>query len=150
MAKKPHQRDDQQAGQHDQTAFLEWLRDSGIEVLGLHAEHISGRGFGVRASRNLKAGERLVFVPANVLVTIDSTLVHKYNLPRTMTVHGRIAAALALSNLKGDEFFPTWTRFWPRMNDFESMPILWEKEDVLHLPQSAQGQLGPILLGKES
>lgn len=135
----------QQAGKHDQSAFLNWLDARGVRLSGLHAEHIPGRGFGVRASRNLKEGERLVYVPANTLVTIDSKLVSDLKLPNTMTVHGRIATALAVRHSNGEDDISSWTNFWPSMDDFRSMPILWNDSDIKRLPESTQSKLSPLL-----
>jgi hypothetical protein len=118
----------------------EWLNGQGITIHGVEAVSIPGAGIGIRSARSLKKGERIIFVPPSALITIASKIVKDIKLPATITVHGRIAAALALSQLQDGEAQSPWMKTWPSMKDFKSsMPLLWPEEDVDYLSDTAKG-----------
>lgn len=126
-------------------AFVDWaVSTQAVEIDGVEAAQIPGRGHGIVASRDVAKGERLVFVPANSLITIDSGFVKQLKLPSKCTVHGRLAAALMILRLDESRYYSLWERTWPTREDFaEVMPIQWERELVDLLPQPARGTKPP-------
>jgi hypothetical protein len=64
-------------------------------------------------------------------------------LPKDVTVHGTLAAALTLNSSladgKGREF-PEWEATWPSPSDIAfGMPFFWEKKWQELLPPNARG-----------
>ena len=72
-----------------------------------------------------QAREELVHVPASALLTVNSIPDSFKNLYRVITIHGLLAAFLALEVIEKDHYSP-WRASWPNLQDFrDSMPMLW-------------------------
>ncbi|KAI9158163.1 Ribosomal lysine N-methyltransferase set11 [Paramyrothecium foliicola] len=105
--------------------LVRWAEGKGVELSGVQPQTIPGRGVGMLATRDLEAGETIVFVPAEAhrsLHSIPKSTSRK--LPPNTTIHAHLAADLALqwSNI------PEWTAFMPSSADFEALPFLWPEE----------------------
>ena len=122
-------------------SFVDWAVSSqGVKINGVEAARISGRGHGIIASQDIAKGQRLVFVPAKALITIESGFVKRLKLPANCTVHGRLAAALMLLRSDDSRHYLPWENTWPPREDFaQIMPIQWEHRYSDLLPQSAKG-----------
>ncbi|KLU83264.1 hypothetical protein MAPG_02328 [Magnaporthiopsis poae ATCC 64411] len=77
--------------------LLQWAEAQGIELRGIRPDRIPGRGIGIIATRKLKQDELLLRVPTTALrtkFTVPKEISRR--LPRTISVHGLLAADLAL------------------------------------------------------
>ncbi|OCK79513.1 SET domain-containing protein [Lepidopterella palustris CBS 459.81] len=125
---------------HD--VFIKWAKEQGIEMNGVAPATFVGRGIGIVAARDLKKGERLVFVPASALISIDSNPVKKHNFPKNLTIHGRLAAYLLLAYDDSHSRYRPWQDIWPSEEDFNKiMPLNWPQKLKDLLPAAAKGQL---------
>lgn len=81
----------------------------------------------------------MIFVPAAALLTVESDFVRKRKFSKDITVHGRLAAALALAEAESAEaLHSSWSKVLPTWDDFvESMPILWAEQLQKRLPLAA-------------
>lgn len=90
-----------------------------------------------------KKGDQLVHVSNTSLVHVALPSVRGFALPENATVHGKLAAALALwySNPEHQEY-QLWQDVWPTQTDFQStMPLYYPKEFQSLLPPSATSLL---------
>lgn len=109
--------------------LLKWASDNSITLNGIQPEVLPGRGIGILATRDVKAGEDILQVPTPLLRTFDST-------PRTIisrltgaTVHAILAAALSLDMNNPPEDFLPWKAVFPTKADIQMlMPLCWPLE----------------------
>ncbi|KAK8204772.1 hypothetical protein IWZ00DRAFT_85305 [Phyllosticta capitalensis] len=116
--------------EHD--AFIAWAQDRGVRINGVAPARLPGRGLGVVATREVKEGDVLVSVPAKALLTIESKPVQDAGLPtgEDATVHGRLAAYLAMMHADEQVDWDVWRRVWPTQESFEeSMPLCWDERE---------------------
>ncbi|OAL57086.1 SET domain-containing protein [Pyrenochaeta sp. DS3sAY3a] len=95
------------------TKFVEWTRENGVEINGVAPAQFVGQGMGIVAANDIKVN--------------------------TTTVHGRLAAALALwyTNTKPNSYGP-WQAVWPTATDFKAtMPLFYPKALQDLLPDAA-------------
>ncbi|KAF2648297.1 SET domain-containing protein [Lophiostoma macrostomum CBS 122681] len=119
--------------------FVSWAEKNGVTIDGVAPARFVGRGIGIVAARDLKAGERLVHVRNSSLVTVASPAVQGHKFPGHVTVHGRLAAFLATEYEKGKAVHKAWQDVWPSKQDFETtMPIHWSKEARECLPVTSK------------
>ncbi|KAK6087808.1 hypothetical protein SCUP234_01447 [Seiridium cupressi] len=103
--------------------LLEWAGERGIELNGILPKRLPGRGVGVIATRSIKADEVVLEVPTSSLRSIDTVpKVIRSKLPKDITVHGLLAADLALDTISK---YIIWNAVCPSPEDFASMPLLW-------------------------
>jgi len=122
--------------------FTQWAKDRGVEINGVQAAQIPGRGLGLLTTRALKEGHRILFVPEKAMFKPDFAM-----LKREQLDHASPQAQLALSSMlafKQSEgnILPTWSQTWPTQADFEqSLPMCWPQEMQKQLPPSVQQPL---------
>jgi hypothetical protein len=127
--------------EHD--AFAQWATaKQGVTVNGVAPARFEGRGLGLVAARDLKEGELLVSVPASTLITIDDEDNRNLKLPKSATVHGRLAAYLTIQAASGNElWYSQWQDVWPTMEDFRSiLPLCWDNKLHEYLTPAAKGR----------
>ncbi|KAL1876290.1 hypothetical protein Daus18300_002918 [Diaporthe australafricana] len=107
--------------------LLIWASSVGVEIEGIRPMRISGRGFGVVATEHIPKDTDILTVPVSALRTKDTvptTIVA--NLPKDVTVHGLLAADLALNKIANDTKYSKWQAVVPTEEDIQlSMPLTW-------------------------
>lgn len=95
-----------------------------------------GRGIGLIATRSLKPDEVILDVPTACLRSIDtvrpSIIRH---LPKSITIHGLLAADLALDT---SSKYAAWNAVCPTPEDFNTMPLVWPRDLQMLLPKAAR------------
>ncbi|KAL9126595.1 MAG: hypothetical protein Q9217_004387 [Psora testacea] len=118
-----------QAGTHH-LQFIQWAKDRGVKINGVHPAQVRGRGLGIVADRRIEAGEKLISVPREALLTVQSipeVFKHSYRGIRGSTVHGLLASFLAFGGAKKSHY-DSWTATWPSPEEIaDSMPLLWPR-----------------------
>ncbi|KAI0398599.1 hypothetical protein F5Y17DRAFT_411241 [Xylariaceae sp. FL0594] len=124
-----------------------WARSSGVELNGIEPCAIPGRGTGIVATRDIRAGEKVMRVPENMLYSLGSVSASSISakLPPDMPLHGLLAADLALRS--GTDHHPpplpsAWLRALPSEEDFGAcMPFMWPAALQELLPAAAKSVL---------
>ncbi|UPK91970.1 hypothetical protein LCI18_002905 [Fusarium solani-melongenae] len=120
-------------------AFLPWVEGKGVKLKGIEPRILPGRGIGVVATRDIRANEAILTVPLKALRTIDTVPKHISDALHSVSVHGILAAEIALD--KSDDF-AVWKTVLPTKEDLESgMPMMWPSELQLLLPRRAKNLL---------
>ncbi|KAF2021586.1 SET domain-containing protein [Aaosphaeria arxii CBS 175.79] len=129
--------------EHDR--FVAWASDHGVEVDGIAPAKFVGRGMGIVAARDIKAGERIIFVDKSSLITVTAPTVRACKLPQNVTVHGKLAAFLAMQYHNADSDHRLWQGVWPKEEEFRSiLPYYWPKSLQEYIPHA-----GKVLLIKQ-
>ncbi|KAI1140650.1 SET domain-containing protein [Hypoxylon sp. FL0543] len=119
--------------------LLAWATGQGVKLTGIAPKRIPGRGFGIIATRAIKPDEVVLEVPTACLRSLDT--VHKpivRHLPKSMSVHGLLAADLALDS---SSKYAAWNAVCPGPEDFNGMPLVWPRELQALLPLAARDLL---------
>ncbi|CAJ2504544.1 Uu.00g119380.m01.CDS01 [Anthostomella pinea] len=119
---------------HEQ--LLDWATQQGVQLNGIAPQRIPGRGIGLLATRAIKPEEIALEVPTRCLrsiSTVPKAITRK--LPNTITVHGLLAADLALDKTAK---YDLWNAVCPSPDDLTSMPLVWPAELQALLPQAAR------------
>ncbi|SPO06201.1 uncharacterized protein DNG_08890 [Cephalotrichum gorgonifer] len=118
--------------------FAEWAAVKGVVLTGVEPRQIPGRGIGIMTAREVKAGEILVQVPLSCFrtkQTVPATLAKK--VPG-ISIHGLLAASLALENARNDAGSAPWRSVFPTPQDLSCMPLLWPASLQRLLPRPAR------------
>ncbi|KAK8074943.1 Ribosomal lysine N-methyltransferase s.t1.c11 [Apiospora hydei] len=106
---------------HEQ--LLQWAEAKGVKLDGIAPQRLPGRGMGIVATRSIQPDEILLEVPARCLRSIETVpKALSRRLPRDISVHGLLAADLALD---ASDTYAAWNAVCPTPADFASMPIHW-------------------------
>ncbi|KAI1380020.1 SET domain-containing protein [Hypoxylon crocopeplum] len=119
--------------------LLTWATSQGIKLNGIAPKTIPGRGIGLIATRTIKPEETLLEVPTACIRSIDT--VRKSiirHLPKTISVHGLLAADLALDT---SSKYAAWNAVCPTLEDLTSMPLVWPAGLRVHLPKASRDLL---------
>ena len=74
------------------------------------------------------------------LISVASPAVRKYKFPAHISVHGRLAAFLALEFENAEAWHREWQKAWPSMEEFEGIvPLNWGEAVRKCLPEAAKG-----------
>lgn len=83
------------------------------------------------------------------LISVASPGLRAHKLPQNTTVHGQLAAFLALKYQESEWDHRAWQEVWPTQEEFaEILPILWSSATRDLLPHAAKGE-NISLLGLE-
>ncbi|KAJ9155649.1 SET domain-containing protein [Pleurostoma richardsiae] len=118
-----------------QEELLAWAEEKGITLDGIRPQPFPGRGIGIITTRKIKPGELLLEVPTACLRTLETvprSITSK--LPRDMSVHGLLAAELALDKTAKHA---KWNAVMPTRADLAGMPLVWPAEMQALLPAAA-------------
>lgn len=74
------------------------------------------------------------------MITLDSKFVQEQKI-KNCSVHGTVAAALALNHENPERVYKPWDSVWPTMEDLQSMPFTWSTKEQDHLPPAIKGLL---------
>ncbi|KAF2109749.1 hypothetical protein BDV96DRAFT_233917 [Lophiotrema nucula] len=126
----------------DHLRFADWAKDHGVTIDGIAPAQFVGRGMGIVAAKDLKEGDLLVHVKNTSLVTPASPSVRKHKFSTNTTIHGRLAAHLALEYDSKDSEHALWRAVWPSQEGFRTiLPYYWPKKMQTLLPRAAQDLL---------
>ncbi|OIW31045.1 SET domain-containing protein [Coniochaeta ligniaria NRRL 30616] len=120
--------------------LLRWATEKGVELYGVEPRKIPGRGVGMIATERLEVDKLLLEVPTSLLRTVDTIpkAVRK-KLPSDMSVHGLLAADLALDK---SPTYKLWNAVVPSRSELEeSCPMAWVPELQAYLPSPAAERL---------
>ncbi|KAE9372392.1 SET domain-containing protein [Stipitochalara longipes BDJ] len=116
--------------------FTEWAIEKGVKINGIRPHRFEGRGLGIIADKDLKAGETLLSVPLLALrtaYTVPKSLTRA--LPKTSTIHSLLATDLLVDTSSARA---PWHAVLPSPLDFAtSMPLLWHLTLQSLLPATA-------------
>ncbi|KAL4939933.1 hypothetical protein BDV06DRAFT_230736 [Aspergillus oleicola] len=117
--------DDSPGPEH--AAFTQWAVSHGIKINGVAPAHFPGRRLGMVATRVVEENEIMLFIPVNLMLTIDSIPKEFVSLfPEGTPVQGILAAFLMHGDKKALAEMSTWRSVWPSWEEFQhSMPIFW-------------------------
>ncbi|KAF3765076.1 Set7, ribosomal lysine methyltransferase, partial [Cryphonectria parasitica EP155] len=119
--------------------LLAWAEGLGVEINNIRPMRLSGRGFGIVATDHIPEGTEILTVPCSILRTLDtvpSTITKK--LPKDMTVHGLLAADLALNQTENATTYAKWDAVVPTWENIQlSMPMVWPASLQAFLPAAA-------------
>ncbi|KAK2075041.1 hypothetical protein P8C59_009200 [Phyllachora maydis] len=120
--------------------LTEWAQEQGIVLDGVKPRRIPGKGIGIVATKRLKPGQSILEVPTSALRTLDtvpSALARR--LPKDLTVHGLLAADLALDQTAK---YAVWNALSPtRASIWSTLPLTWPPALQAHLPEAGQAVL---------
>ncbi|KAF2856499.1 SET domain-containing protein [Plenodomus tracheiphilus IPT5] len=125
------------------TRFVEWAEKNGVDIDGIAPARFVGRGMGIVAARDIKKGDRIVHVKNTSLIHVALPSIKEFKIPENVTVHGRLAASLALwyTDQKPHDYH-LWQEVWPTQEDFKStMPLYYCTELQTLLPHAAAKHL---------
>ncbi|KAK5998033.1 SET domain-containing 4-like protein [Cladobotryum mycophilum] len=119
--------------------LLRWAKDKGVLWNGISLTEIPGGGIGVVAQSKLEEEETILTVPIDTIRSLHTVPKDiSQRLPRDMSIHGLLAADLALD--KSSELAP-WKKVLPNLETFEAgTPFMWHKE-LQHLLPKVAGDL---------
>ncbi|KAF2265383.1 SET domain-containing protein [Lojkania enalia] len=119
--------------------FASWAEENGIEVNGVAPARFVDRGMGIVAAQDLKKGDQLVNVRNTSLITVASPSVRAHKLPQNSSIHGRLAAFLALEYSNQTSEHRIWQDVWPTQEEFQTiLPYCWPKKVQTLLPDTAK------------
>ncbi|KAK8008733.1 set domain-containing protein [Apiospora marii] len=122
---------------HEQ--LLQWAEAKGVKLDGIAPQRLPGRGMGIVATRTIQPDEILLEVPAKCLRSIETVPKSlSRRLPRDISVHGLLAADLALDS---SDTYAAWNAVCPTPADFASMPLHWPPALQELLPGPARALL---------
>ena len=114
--------------------FTHWAQDRGVEINGVKAAHIPGRGIGLQTTGRVKKGERLIFIPEKAMFKPDPSL-PKQNGLKNISPQAHLAVSAVLNFHGNSGELEIWSGVLPSLSQFnESMPMLWPKSLLQHLP----------------
>lgn len=121
--------------------FTGWAKLRGVEINGVEAKSIPGRGVGLVTTESLEKGDRIIFIPEKAMFRPDATLLKRNHLTAASPQAELAVSALAAFEKLDSSFF-TWQQVLPDENDFQaSMPMYWPRELHEFLPPAVRQPL---------
>ncbi|KAI9784718.1 MAG: hypothetical protein M1816_000721 [Peltula sp. TS41687] len=119
--------------------FTKWAKEQGVQICKVAAARFPGRGLGIVATDNIKAGDVLAVVPVSTLITASLVSADVRRKLGRITVHGLLAAILTLDAQRPKSTWQEWRAVWPSRQDFkDTIPLLWESQWPELLPPGAK------------
>lgn len=78
-------------------------------------------------------------IPRAILLSMNSVPIHIRNATLRCSVHGQLAAYLALEKDKDSFPYRQWHDTWPSEDLISSFPFHWDDKLVSHLPLASRG-----------
>ncbi|XP_044291795.1 actin-histidine N-methyltransferase isoform X2 [Varanus komodoensis] len=120
--------------------LIKWARDNGASTEGFEVDNFGEEGFGLRATREIKAEELFLWVPRKLLMTVESAknsvLGSLYSQDRILQAMGNITLAFHLlcERCNPSSF---WLPYIQTLPSEYNTPLYFEEEEVQYL-QSTQ------------
>ncbi|KAG8561533.1 hypothetical protein GDO81_015380 [Engystomops pustulosus] len=120
--------------------LIQWARENGASTEGFELSEFPGEGFGLKATREIKAEELFLWVPRKLLMTVESAknsaLGSLYSQDRILQAMGNITLAFHLlcERANPNSFWLPYIKTLPSEYD---TPLYFQEEEVQYL-QSTQ------------
>ena len=114
--------------------FTNWAKERGVQINGVKPARIPGRGLGLVATRNLRDGDQLLFIPEKAMFQPDPVALKREGLAQT-SPQAQLAVSVLLAFNGPHRGLKVWEDTWPSRTDFEgSMPMCWPNPVRQYLP----------------
>ena len=122
-------------------AFEHWSRTQGVEINGVAPVELVSRGVGLMTTKNVKRGERILFIPEKAMFKPSlSTL--KADKLDAASPQAQLTISAMIAFRQSDSKFSIWEQTWPTRENFaQSFPIYWPQEAIKLLPPSVNQPL---------
>lgn len=115
-------------------SFTKWAREHGVDINGVTPQALPGRGLGLITTRRIKSGDRILFIPEDVIYKPDTAILRKHDLERVSS-QAKLAMS-ALVHFTEESERSIWKSTWPTKHDFEGcMPLYWNRSIVNTMPK---------------
>uniref|UniRef100_A0A674B731 protein-histidine N-methyltransferase n=1 Tax=Salmo trutta TaxID=8032 RepID=A0A674B731_SALTR len=116
--------------------LMAWAQESGASCEGVEIADFAGEGFGLRATKDIKAEELFLWIPRTMLMTVESAknsvLGPLYSQDRILQAMGNVTLALHLLCERADPSSP-WLPYIKTLPGDYDTPLYYEEEEVHHL-----------------
>uniref|UniRef100_A0A4W5RC81 protein-histidine N-methyltransferase n=1 Tax=Hucho hucho TaxID=62062 RepID=A0A4W5RC81_9TELE len=116
--------------------LMAWAQESGASCEGVEIANFAGEGFGLRATKDIKAEELFLWIPRTMLMTVESAknsvLGPLYSQDRILQAMGNVTLALHLLCERADPSSP-WLPYIKTLPGDYDTPLYYEEEEVRHL-----------------
>ncbi|XP_041704055.1 actin-histidine N-methyltransferase [Coregonus clupeaformis] len=116
--------------------LMAWAQESGASCEGFEIANFAGEGFGLRATKDIKAEELFLWIPRKMLMTVESAknsvLGPLYSQDRILQAMGNVTLALHLLCERADPSSP-WLPYIKTLPGDYDTPLYYEEEEVRHL-----------------
>ncbi|XP_029543563.1 actin-histidine N-methyltransferase isoform X1 [Oncorhynchus nerka] len=116
--------------------LMAWAQESGASCEGFEIANFAGEGFGLRATKDIKADELFLWIPRKMLMTVESAknsvLGPLYSQDRILQAMGNVTLALHLLCERADPSSP-WLPYIKTLPGDYDTPLYYEEEEVRHL-----------------
>lgn len=106
-----------------------WAESRGNQISGVVPASLPGRGIGLVATRRIKSGQRIIFVPAKAMLQPDIALLKKLNL-HNASPQAQLTASLMAREGEKDEVYEMARSVWPTWQDFEACMLCSDGPDL--------------------
>uniref|UniRef100_A0A672HE28 protein-histidine N-methyltransferase n=1 Tax=Salarias fasciatus TaxID=181472 RepID=A0A672HE28_SALFA len=113
--------------------LMSWAQENGAACDGFTVDNFGTEGYGLRATRDIKAEELFLWIPRKMLMTVEaaqnSVLGPLYSQDRILQAMGNVTLALHLLCERADpaSFWQPYVRSLPQEYD---TPLYYQQEDV--------------------
>lgn len=116
--------------------LMAWAQDSGASCEGFEIGDFGEEGFGLRATREIKAEELFLWIPRKMLMTVESAknsiLGPMYSQDRILQAMGNVTLALHVLCERADPASP-WLPYVKTLPASYDTPLYYQEEEVRHL-----------------
>ncbi|XP_046870174.1 actin-histidine N-methyltransferase [Hypomesus transpacificus] len=116
--------------------LMAWAQESGASCDGFQIADFGDEGFGLRATRDIKAEELFLWIPRSMLMTVESAknsvLGPLYSQDRILQAMGNVTLALHLLCERSEPASP-WLPYIKTLPSEYDTPLYYEEEEVRHL-----------------
>nr|ACI66045.1 SET domain-containing protein 3 [Salmo salar] len=113
--------------------LMAWAQENGASCEGVEIAHFAGEGFGLRATKDIKAEELFLWIPRTMLMTVESAknsvLGPLYSQDRILQAMGNVTLALHLLCERADPSSP-WLPYIKTLPGDYDTPLYYEEEEV--------------------
>uniref|UniRef100_A0A8C7RH42 protein-histidine N-methyltransferase n=1 Tax=Oncorhynchus mykiss TaxID=8022 RepID=A0A8C7RH42_ONCMY len=113
--------------------LMAWAQESGASCEGVEIANFAGEGFGLRATKDIKAEELFLWIPRTMLMTVESAknsvLGPLYSQDRILQAMGNVTLALHLLCERADPASP-WLPYIKTLPGDYDTPLYYEEEEV--------------------
>uniref|UniRef100_A0A674F5L3 protein-histidine N-methyltransferase n=1 Tax=Salmo trutta TaxID=8032 RepID=A0A674F5L3_SALTR len=127
--------------------LMAWAQESGASCEGFEISNFAGEGFGLRATKDIKAEELFLWIPRKMLMTVESAknsvLGPLYSQDRILQAMGNVTLALHLLCERADPSSP-WLPYIKTLPGDYDTPLYYEEEEVASPIQEASKEASSI------
>ncbi|KAI4883121.1 hypothetical protein NFI96_017288 [Prochilodus magdalenae] len=116
--------------------LMAWAAECGASCDGFEIANFADEGYGLKATRDIKAEELFLWIPRKMLMTVESAkgsvLGPLYSQDRILQAMGNVTLALHLLCERADPASP-WLPYIKTLPGDYDTPLYFEEEEVRHL-----------------